>query len=177
MRVLGIDPGTGRLGWAVVEKKLGKETLIECGCIETPAHTDLNIRLEVIFNQLNRIIKDLKPEQASVEDLFFATNRKTVMSVGAARGVVLLACQLAGLKIASYTPLQIKSSITGYGAADKKQVEFMVKQILKLPVIARESNDRGDPAPKILDDTVDAIAAALTHLARIKSVDNKAIIK
>jgi|CXWL01.1.fsa_nt_gi crossover junction endodeoxyribonuclease RuvC len=168
MRVLGIDPGTGRLGWAIVEKKLGKETLIDCGCIETPAHTDLNVRLEVIFNQLNRIIKDHKPEQASVEDLFFATNRKTVMGVAAARGVVLLACQLAGLKITSYTPLQIKSSITGYGAADKKQVEFMVKQILgtKNSVITREGNDRGDPVPKILDDTVDAIAAALTHLSR-----------
>jgi len=83
------------------------------------------------------------------------------MSVGAARGVVLLACQLAKLRISSYTPLQIKSAITGYGSADKKQVEFMVKQILKSSVIVREGNDRGD----LLDDTVDAIAAALTHLS------------
>lgn len=161
MRVLGVDPGTGRLGWAIVEKEKGKESLIDCGCIETPAHTDLNVRLEIIFNTLNRIIRENKPDEASVEDLFFATNRKTVMSVGAARGVVLLVCQLAKLKISSYTPLQIKSAITGYGAADKKQVEFMVKQILKSSVIAREGNDRGD----LHDDTVDAIAAALTHLS------------
>lgn len=153
MRVLGIDPGTGRLGWAILEKKGGVESLIDCGCIETPAHTDLNIRLEIIFHKLNQIIKEHKPEDASVEDLFFATNRKTVMSVGAARGVVLLSCQLAGLKITSYTPLQIKSAITGYGSADKKQVKFMVKQILKVKDL------------KQIDDTVDAIAAALTHFS------------
>ncbi len=154
MRVLGIDPGTGRLGWAVVEKVGGEEILVDCGCMETPAKTELPLRLEFIFNKLNSIIKQFKPETASVEDLFFATNQKTVMSVAAARGVVLLACQLAGLKITGYTPLQIKSSLTGYGAADKKQVEFMVKQILKIKDLPQ------------LDDTVDAIAAALTHLAR-----------
>ncbi len=153
MRVLGVDPGTGRLGWAIVERVKGKESLIDCGCIETPAHTDLNVRLEIIFNSLSRIIKEKKPEEASVEDLFFATNRKTVMSVGAARGVVLLVCQLAKLRISSYTPLQIKSAITGYGSADKKQVKFMVKQILKVKEL------------KQIDDTVDAIAAALTHLS------------
>lgn len=157
MRVLGVDPGTGRLGWAIVEKEKGKEILIDCGCIETPAHTDLNIRLEIIFNELNRIIKEYKPVDASVEDLFFATNRKTVMSVGAARGVVLLACQLNHLAISSYTPLQIKSAITGYGSADKKQVEFMVKQILKIKEL------------KQIDDTIDAIAAALTHLSHSSS--------
>lgn len=158
MRVLGIDPGTCRLGWAIVEKSLpsgrqGKESLVDCGCIETPAHTDLNIRLEIIFKELNRLISLYKPTEASVEELFFATNRKTAMSVAAARGVVLLACQLAGLKIKSYTPLQIKSSIVGYGSADKQQVKYMVKQILKLKEI------------KELDDTIDAIAAALTHLS------------
>ncbi len=153
MRVLGVDPGTGRLGWSIIEKEKGKEALVDCGCIETPAHTDLNIRLEIIFNELSRIIKKFQPSEASVEDLFFATNRKTVMSVGAARGVVLLVCQLSHLKISSYTPLQIKSAITGYGSADKKQVEFMVKQILKIKDL------------KQIDDTVDAIAAALTHFS------------
>ncbi|OGD69744.1 crossover junction endodeoxyribonuclease RuvC [Candidatus Collierbacteria bacterium RIFCSPLOWO2_01_FULL_50_23] len=153
MRVLGIDPGTGRLGWAIVEKEQGREVLVDCGCIETPARTDLSIRLEVIFNELNRIIKEYRPTDASIEDLFFATNRKTVMSVSAARGVVLLTCQLSHLTISSYTPLQIKSTITGYGSADKKQVEFMVKQILKVKEL------------KQIDDTVDAIAAALTHLS------------
>ena len=153
MRVIGIDPGTGRMGWSIVEKEKGREVLIDCGCIETPANTDLNIRLEVIFTELNRIIKEHRPTEASIEDLFFATNRKTVMSVGAARGVALLACQLSHLNINSYTPLQIKSTITGYGSADKKQVEFMVKQILKIKDL------------KQIDDTVDAIAAALTHLS------------
>lgn len=158
MRVLGIDPGTGRLGWAVVEKKGGVETLLDCGCIETAAKTDLPVRLEIIFNELNRIIRLHQPEEASVEDLFFATNRKTVMSVGAARGVALLACQLAHLKIASYTPLQIKSAITGYGSADKKQVEFMVKQILKVKELRQ------------IDDTIDAIAAALIHLSHTRGL-------
>lgn len=154
MRVLGIDPGTGRLGWAILEKEKGRESLLDCGCVETAAKTDLSVRLEIIFNELNRIIRQYQPEEASVEDLFFATNRKTVMSVAAARGVVLLACQLAKLKISHYTPLQIKSSLTGYGSADKKQVGFMVKQILKVKDLPR------------LDDTIDAIAAGLTHLAR-----------
>lgn len=153
MRVLGIDPGTGRLGWAVVEKEKGREVLIDCGCLETPAHTDLPIRLEFIFHDLNRIIREFKPESASIEELFFATNKKTAMSVAAARGVVLLVCQLNKLKISSYSPLQIKSSLTGYGVADKKQVEFMVKQILKTRDLPQ------------LDDTIDAIAAALTHFS------------
>ena len=159
MKVLGIDPGTGRLGWAIVKKEKGKETLIDCGCLDTPAHTDLAVRLEIIFNQLNLIIKKFKPEAASIEDLFFATNRKTVMSVAAARGVALLACQVNKLKISSYTPLQIKSSLTGYGAADKKQVAFMVKQILKIKELPH------------LDDTIDAIAAALTHLSNTYQIE------
>jgi crossover junction endodeoxyribonuclease RuvC len=151
MRVLGIDPGTGRLGWAVVDKEKGNESLIDCGLIETPARTILVDRLELIFNELNRLIREHKPDEASVEELFFATNKKTAMEVSAARGVVLLSCQLAHLKISQYTPLQIKSSLTGYGNADKKQVEFMVKQILKIKSLP------------YLDDTIDAIAAALTH--------------
>ena len=153
MKVLGIDPGTGRLGWAIVEREKGKESLVDCGCLETPAHTDLAVRLEIIFNELNLIIKKFKPEAASVEELFFATNRKTAMSVAAARGVVLLVCQVNKLRISSYTPLQIKSSLTGYGAADKKQVAFMVKQILKIKELPH------------LDDTIDAVAAALTHFS------------
>ncbi|MEK7524972.1 MAG: crossover junction endodeoxyribonuclease RuvC [Patescibacteria group bacterium] len=157
MRVLGIDPGTGRLGWAIVEKERGREVLVDCGCLESPPRTDLPIRLEAIFAELNRIIKLHRPAEASIEDLFFATNRKTAMSVAAARGVVLLACQLNKLKINSYTPLQIKSSLSGYGAADKKQVAFMVKQILKINSLPQ------------LDDTVDAIAAALTHFSFLSS--------
>lgn len=158
MRVIGIDPGTGRMGWAIVEREKGKEKLIECGCLETPAHTPLPIRLEKIHTFLTEIIIKHKPESASIEDLFFAKNKKTVMAVGAARGVIILACKQAKLDINLYTPLQIKSSITGYGQADKKQIQFMVKNILKLKDV---------PKP---DDAADAVAAALTHLSRISSV-------
>ncbi|MBU1200353.1 crossover junction endodeoxyribonuclease RuvC [Patescibacteria group bacterium] len=157
MKVLGVDPGTGRMGWAIVEKTKGKETLIDCGCLETPANTFLPIRLEKIYLFLNKLITKHKPESASIEDLFFAKNRKTVMSVGAARGVIILACKQAKLNINLYTPLQIKSSITGYGQADKKQMQFMVKNILKLKEIPEQ------------DDAIDAVAAALTHLSRQSS--------
>ena len=151
MKIIGIDPGTGRLGWAIVEKEKGNLTLVDCGCIGTPAHTPLEIRLELIYDTLTDVIKKYQPEVASVEDLFFFKNQKTVISVAGARGVVLLACQKNKLRIKSYTPLQIKSSVTGYGTADKKQVAFMVKQTLKIKDL------------KQLDDTVDAIAAALTE--------------
>ena len=158
MKVLGIDPGTGRMGWAIVEKLKGKESLIECGCLETPPHTPLPIRLEKIHSFLNEIITKHKPQSASIEDLFFAKNRKTVMSVGAARGVIILACKQAKLDINLYSPLQIKSSVTGYGQADKKQVQFMVQNILKTKEIPQ------------LDDAIDAVAVALTHLSRTPSL-------
>lgn len=157
MKVLGIDPGTGRMGWAIVEKLKGKESLIDCGCLETPAHTPLPIRLEKIYNFLKKLIAKHKPEAASIEDLFFSKNQKTVMSVGAARGVIILVCKQAKLNIKLYTPLQIKSSIAGYGQADKKQVQFMVKNLLKL-----------DKPPEP-DDAADAAAAALTHMSRVTS--------
>ena len=154
MKVLGIDPGTGRMGWAIVEKIKGKEKLIDCGCLDTPKNTPLPIRLEKIHSFLTTLIAKHKPDDASIEDLFFARNQKTVMSVGAARGVIILACKQAKLNINLYTPLQIKSSVAGYGQADKKQMQFMVKNLLKL-----------DKAPEP-DDAADAVAAALTHLSR-----------
>ncbi len=151
MKVLGIDPGTGRLGWAIGEKQKGKESMVECGCFETKANSDQADRLLKIFNFLNQLIIKHKPDAAAVENLFFANNAKTVMSVSEARGVVLLACKQAGMDVNSYTPLQIKSALTGYGKADKKQVQYMVVQILKLDKV---------PQP---DDAADAVAAALTH--------------
>lgn len=151
MKVLGIDPGTGRLGWAIIEKKNGKESMVECGCFETKANSDQADRLLKIFNFLNQLIDKHKPDAAAIENLFFANNAKTVMSVSEARGVVLLACKQAGMDVNSYTPLQIKSALTGYGKADKKQVQYMVMQILKLDKV---------PQP---DDAADAVAAALTH--------------
>jgi crossover junction endodeoxyribonuclease RuvC len=152
MRVLGIDPGTGRLGWAIVDKEANGFKIIEAGCVETPALTPLPERLEIIFNSLDKVIKLHLPQSASIEDLFFAKNQKTIISVGAARGVAILACQINKIQIASFTPMQIKSSLTGYGKADKKQVKFMVS------ALTHEKN-----LPK-LDDAVDAIAAAITHM-------------
>jgi crossover junction endodeoxyribonuclease RuvC len=161
MLVLGIDPGVGRLGYALVKKEKTGETLLDCGCIETPANSPLPSRLQTIHLFLKDLIFRHQPDHVAIEDLFFAKNAKTVMAVGAARGVVLLTCSLANIKIFNYTPLQIKSAITGYGQADKKQVEDMVIRLLKLKEI-----------PK-LDDTVDAIAAALTHLASHRDVTMK----
>lgn len=156
MRILGIDPGTGRLGWGVVNHEKGVDTFVACGCIETKAKTELPLRLENIFKTLQEIIKEHRPDEMAVESLFFATNAKTAMDVAAARGVVLLAGQTAGLKISQYTPLQVKSTLTGYGQADKKQIEFMVVRLLKLKEV---------PKP---DDAADAVAIALTHAFRVR---------
>lgn len=158
MIILGIDPGTGRLGWGIVDKTKGKETMIDCGCLETPAHTPLAERLDKIYQFVNEIISRHKPEVAAVEALFFATNAKTAISVGAARGVVLLACQQNHLPIFDYTPLQVKSTLTGFGQADKKQVQFMVTKLLHL---------KETPQP---DDAADALAIALTHSTHSKNV-------
>ncbi|HEX9008378.1 MAG TPA: crossover junction endodeoxyribonuclease RuvC [Patescibacteria group bacterium] len=152
MKVMGIDPGTGRVGYSLVEKSGGKESLLECGCFETKVNSKLPERLLLIYTFLKELIKKYNPDEFACESLFFATNAKTAFDVGAARGAILLAAEEAGLPIFQYTPLQVKSSLTGYGKADKKQVEFMVKNILKLKEV---------PKP---DDAVDAAAIALTHL-------------
>ncbi len=158
MKVLGIDPGTGRLGWGIVNHEKGIDTLEICGCFETKANTELAIRLEKIYLFLQELIEKHKPDAVAVESLFFATNAKTAFDVGAARGVILLAAQQAHLPIAQYTPLQVKSSVVGYGQADKKQIQFMVTKILKLK-----------EAPKP-DDAADAVAIALTYLFREKTI-------
>ncbi|KKT35716.1 MAG: Crossover junction endodeoxyribonuclease RuvC [Candidatus Collierbacteria bacterium GW2011_GWB1_44_35] len=152
MRVLGIDPGTGRVGWSIVSKEKGVESLVECGCFETPKNSPLPSRLKLIYDFLTKLIKEHEPDEFAAENLFFSTNAKTAFDVGAARGVILLAAENAGLPIFQYTPLQVKSSLTGYGAADKKQVQFMITRILHLKVT---------PKP---DDAADAVAIALTHL-------------
>jgi crossover junction endodeoxyribonuclease RuvC len=152
MKILGVDPGTGRMGWSIVAKENGVESLIDCGCFETTPKTELPSRLMAIYKFLIDLIKKHNPDEFASENLFFAKNAKTALDVGAARGVILLAAQISGLPIYQYTPLQVKSSLTGYGAADKKQVQFMVTRILHLKEI---------PKP---DDAADAVAVALTHL-------------
>lgn len=151
MRILGIDPGTGILGFGVIEVAKGKTQLVDAGVIRTPVHEDDAVRLQTIFDELTDIIEHTKPGAMSVEKLFFARNVTTAMTVAQARGVVLLCGRQAGLDIYEYTPLQIKMAITGYGRADKKQIQEMVRVILGLKEV---------PKP---DDCADAIAAALTH--------------
>lgn len=149
MRILGIDPGTGRLGFGVVDSYRGTVKLVDAGIITTPAHTPTNERLEDIYDSLTAIIAETKPDKVAIEKLFFARNVTTAMSVAEARGVALLAAQKAKLPIEEYTPLQIKQSITGYGKADKKQVQEMVRIQLGLAKV---------PKP---DDAADALAAAI----------------
>lgn len=151
MRVLGIDPGTGILGFGVIDIQKGKAQLVDAGVIRTPVKEDDAVRLEIIFDELSDIIVTNKPDVMSVEKLFFAQNVTTAMTVAQARGVVLLCARQSGIEIAEYTPLQIKQSVVGYGKADKKQVQEMVRVLLGLK-----------EAPKP-DDCADALAAALTY--------------
>lgn len=151
MRILGIDPGTGILGFGVIEVTRGKATLVDAGVVRTPAHTPLDERLVDIYESLQEVIRETKPDEMSIEKLFFAQNVTTAMSVSHARGVAMLAGKQGGLTIYEYTPLQIKQGLTGYGKATKKQVQEMVRIILNLKEV---------PKP---DDCADAIAAALLH--------------
>ncbi|HPF30978.1 MAG TPA: crossover junction endodeoxyribonuclease RuvC [Candidatus Saccharibacteria bacterium] len=151
MRIIGIDPGTGILGFGVIDVVNDKMKLVDAGVIKTPPKTPLNERLEEIYDNLNNIISDTKPDVMSIEKLYFAQNTTTAMSVSHARGVAMLVGQKNNLKISEYTPLQIKQSVTGYGKADKKQVQEMVRIRLGL------SNT---PKP---DDLADALATAITH--------------
>jgi len=157
MRIIGIDPGTGILGFGVIDVLAGKQPhMVTAGVITTPAHTPLEERLVEIYNGLTDIIAETKPEIMSIEKLFFAQNITTAISVSHARGVAMLTGKQAGLIIAEYTPLQIKQTLTGYGRAQKKQVQEMVKLHLQLTVI---------PQP---DDAADALAAAITHSLMIR---------
>jgi crossover junction endodeoxyribonuclease RuvC len=151
MRIIGIDPGTGILGFGIIEADKGKAQLVDAGVIRTPVKEDDAVRLLTIYEELTDIIADTKPQEMAVEKLFFARNVTTAMTVAQARGVVLLTAMQAQLKIAEYTPMQIKQALTGYGRADKKQIQEMVRVILGLQDV---------PKP---DDCADALAAALTH--------------
>ncbi len=151
MRILGIDPGTGILGFGIIDVNKGKIALVDGGVIRTPVKEDDAVRLVTIYEELTDIIVSTKPTIMSVEKLFFARNVTTAMTVSQARGVVLLCGKQAGMEIFEYTPMQIKQAITGYGKADKKQMQEMVRLLLGLTEV---------PKP---DDAADAIAAAITH--------------
>ncbi|HLD01304.1 MAG TPA: crossover junction endodeoxyribonuclease RuvC [Patescibacteria group bacterium] len=156
MRVLGIDPGIARTGWGVIEKEKNEARAIAYGCFETPSTKVLAERLRDIHQFVVKLLNTHAPDALSIEDLFFNTNAKTALVVGQARGVVLLAAAQAKIPIISYTPLQVKIAVTGYGRAEKAQVGQMVKTLLKLRVV---------PKP---DDTTDALAIAITHAFSFK---------
>lgn len=151
MRILGIDPGVAIVGFGVVDSDRGKQRLVKCGVITTPAHTQLSARLNSIYLDLQELIATFKPDAIAIEELFFNTNITTGISVAQARGVILLACYQSGIPVFEYTPLQVKQAVVGYGRAEKKQVMDMVRRILNL-----------QEAPKP-DDAADAVAIALCH--------------
>ncbi len=151
MKILGIDPGMAIVGYGLIETSGEKPELLSSGSIQTSKDLSDSERLLEIFNDLSTLVEELKPDQASVENLFFFKNQKTVIPVAEARGVILAVLQKYGISTFSYTPMEVKQVLTGYGRAEKKEVEQMVKIALQT-----------DKLPK-LDDTVDAIAIAICH--------------
>jgi len=153
MRVIGIDPGTARTGWGVVEFDNGTLKSIDFGCITTTTEQSSGERLKKIYDDLLAIITDTTPDDMAIEKIFFNTNVKTALSVGQARGVCLLAAAIAGLQIHEYNTSEVKSFMTGYGRATKSEVASKVKELLQLEEM---------PKP---DDVTDALAIAITHIA------------
>ncbi len=151
MRILGIDPGYAIMGWSVLDMVGNKFQVVDYGAITTDSKTKSPERLQQIYIKLSAIIAKYEPEEAAIEQLFYTNNAKTVIMVGEARGVAVLACANGNVDVSEYTPLQIKQALVGFGRAEKKQVQAMVKTILNLKEV---------PKP---DDTADAIAAAICH--------------
>ncbi|MBU0975933.1 MAG: crossover junction endodeoxyribonuclease RuvC [Patescibacteria group bacterium] len=150
--VLGVDCGLATTGWSVVSKRKNRFCVLGYGVIKTKSKEELGVRMQKIYKSLRSVIGEFKPKSAGVESLFYFKNKKTVMTVGQARGVILLAVADEKLRVYDYTPLQVKQAVTGYGKATKNQVQLMVKTILGL----KES-----PKP---DDAADALAVAICHL-------------
>ena len=155
--VLGIDPGTAITGYGVVTERVGGDfELLACGVIRTEADVPMHLRLLEIFQDLQRLLAEFAPDEVAVEKLFFGRNVTTALSVGQARGAVLLGAAWAGLPVAEYTPAEVKQAIAGYGNADKAQVQQMVMHLLHLAV---------PPNP---DDAADGVAIAICHLQTIQ---------
>ena len=153
MRIIGIDPGIERVGYAVVDNLSGKERLIESGCIITSSKLQKAARFLQISQELKKIISQTKPQKAAIETVFFAKNVKTAITVAEARGVILVLLKELSIDIKEFTPLEVKIALTGYGRAEKKQVEFMVGKILDLKQKLRP------------DDVADAAALAIAAIA------------
>lgn len=147
--ILGIDPGLANTGFGVIVRKNKNIKILTCGCISTSPRTETGERLYKIQKELKKLIKKFKPDILATEEIFFAKNAKTALKVGEARGVILLIAHSANIPIKEFTPLQVKQAITGYGRAEKKQMQKMIKILLNLEEI---------PEP---DDAADALAIAL----------------
>lgn len=153
MIILGIDPGLATLGWGVIDAKPGRQSLVDYGCILTTPDQRLPERLKHIGEDMRALLEKYQPEEIAFEELFFAKNVTTAFTVGAARGVSIAACAAYTDQLYEYTPMQVKQAIVGWGKADKKQMQQMVKMLLHMEEIAKP------------DDAADAIAIALTHAA------------
>jgi len=151
MIIMGIDPGTAITGYGLINKENNILTLLEYGVIRTEKDIPANLRLLEVFEGINELIDRFKPEHIAIEELFFNKNTKTALSVGQSRGVIILAAELKGVRTFEYTPLQVKQAVVGYGRADKKQVQFMVKAIMDMKEIAKP------------DDAADALAISICH--------------
>ena len=151
MRILGIDPGYGITGFGLIEAVRGQCRLLQCGAITTPAGMDFSARLEIIYEDMRKLLEVAKPDAVAIEELFFGQNVTTGIGVAQSRGVILLAIQQASIPIFQYKPMQVKQAVVGYGNATKQQVMDMTKRLLHLEKM---------PKP---DDAADAIAIALCH--------------
>lgn len=158
MRILGIDPGIGTVGFGVIDSDRGKNTYVTCGVISTPPNTALSPRLDMIYRDLNQLIDAFAPDAISVEELFFSKNITTGIAVAHGRGVILLSCYQSGVPVFEYTPMQVKQSVVGYGSAKKSQVIYMVQRLL---------NMQNPPRP---DDAADALALAICHARSSNSI-------
>ncbi len=151
MRILGLDPGTASTGYGIIDSIDGRLSVVTFGVIKTPAGESASMRLQTIYNELNDLIARYRPDCAGIEELFFGRNITTAISVGQARGVLLLALANANIPIGEYSPPKIKDSVAGYGKADKAQMQMMVRNLLDL---------EETPRP---DDAADGLAVAITH--------------
>lgn len=151
MIIMGIDPGYDRMGYGFIQSDKGKQTLLSYGCLTTNRADSDQQRLYELYGKLQNLIAEFNPDEIAMESLFFSSNAKTAIIVGQARGAILLCCEQANKVVAAYAPLEVKLAITGYGKAEKVQIQQMIKSILHLNAI---------PKP---DDAADALAIALTH--------------
>jgi crossover junction endodeoxyribonuclease RuvC len=160
---MGIDPGLARLGWSVLLRSSTSVSSVHFGCLETKAHTSLSDRLLILYSELKNLLSDHQPDVLALETLFFVKNAKALAQVGHSRGVILLAAAQAKLPVFEYAPRQIKLALTGFGGAEKPQMQMMTKRLLNLTEL---------PQP---DDAADACAVALCHAQYAQSLGKSAV--